>query len=223
MKVLPKNPLFGFQRVPFISRIIEYGHRAALKGYKKSLSVAVEQTVDKQLIRHTLQNLFAVPITLMESYYEVSLSNSNPLLHPARLYTMWKDWHPGVVYEKNAFFYSDWTLEASELLLQMDDEFQALLKTLHIREGAIPTILDYYECSNAESLTQKFHDIPAFKGILSPMIQTAEGFIPDFHNRYFTEDFPYGMRYIVNLAHQNNIDIPVIQTVYEWGFLFVNS
>ena len=218
MKVLPKNPLFGFQRVPFISRIIEYGHRAALKGYKKSLSVAVEQTVDKQLIRQTLQTLFAVPVTLMESYYEVSLSNSNPLLHPARLYTMWKDWHPGVAYEKNPFFYSDWTLDASELLIKMDEEFQALLKALHIREGAIPTILDYYDCSDAESLTQKFHVIPAFKGILSPMIQTAEGFIPDFHSRYFTEDFPYGMRYIVHLAHKNNIDIPVIKTVYDWGF-----
>lgn len=219
MKILPKNPLFGFQRVPFISRITEYGRRAALKGYKKTLSVAVEQTMDKHLIRQKLQSLFAVPIILLDSYYEASLSNSNPLLHPSRLYTMWKDWHPGVVYKKNSFFYSDWTLEASELLLQMDDEFQALLKALNIREGAIPTILDYYECSDAKSLTQKFHDIPAFKGILSPMIQTPDGFVPDFHSRYFTEDFPYGMRYIVELACKYNIDIPVIKTIFDWGIL----
>ena len=38
----------------------------------------------------------------------------HPLLHPSRLYTMWKDWHPGIVYEKNSFFYSDWTLEDVE-------------------------------------------------------------------------------------------------------------
>ena len=223
MKVLPKNPLFGFQRVPFISRITEYGHRAALKGYKKSLSVAVEQIVDKQLVRQKLQGLFAVPIMLMDSYYEVSLSNSNPLLHPARLYTMWKDWHPDIFYDRNPFFYSDWTIEASKLLLQMDDEFQTLLKALHIREGAIPTILDYYECSDAASLTQKFHDIPAFKGILSPMIQTPEGFVPDFHSRYFTEDFPYGMRYIVELAHQSKVEIPVINSVYGWGVSSLNN
>ena len=153
----------------------------------------------------------------MDNYYEVSLSNSNPLLHPARLYTMWKGWHPGVVYDNNPFFYSDWTLEASELLIKMDDEFQNLLRALHIREGAIPTILDYYECSDVASLTRKFQDIPAFKGILSPMVQMPEGFVPDFHSRYFTEDFPYGMRYIVDLAYKNNIDIPVIKTVYDWG------
>ena len=103
----------------------------------------------------------------------------------------------------------------------MDNEFQNLLRALHIREGAIPTILDYYECSDDESLTQMFHDIPAFKGILSPMVQTPEGFIPDFQSRYFTEDFPYGMRYIVDLANQNDIDIPVITTVYDWGIHIV--
>ncbi len=217
MKILPKNPLFGFQRVPFISRITEYGRRAVLKGYKKSLSVAIEQTDDEQHICDTLQELFDVPIVLMDSYYEVSLSNSNPLLHPARLYTMWKDWHPGVVYEKNPFFYSDWTLEASELLIKMDYEFQALLRALNIREDAIPTILDYYECSNPKSLAQKFHDIPAFKGILSPMIQTSNGFFPDFHSRYFTEDFPYGMRYIVETAAKVQAPIPTIDRVYQWG------
>lgn len=217
MKILPKNPLFGFQRVPFISRIVEYGHRATLKGYKKGLSVAVEQTSNIQLVRQQLQNLFKVPVTLMDSYYEVSLSNSNPLLHPARLYTMWKDWHPGIVYDRNPFFYSDWTLEASELLIKMDYEFQALLRTLNIREDAIPTILDYYECSSPKSLAQKFHDIPAFKGILSPMVQTPEGFVPDFHSRYFTEDFPYGMRYIVETAAKVQAPIPTIDRVYQWG------
>lgn len=217
MKILPKNPLFGFQRVPFISRITEYGHRAALKGYKKTLSVAVEQTNDKQHICDVLQELFDVPIVLMDSYYEVSLSNSNPLLHPARLYTMWKDWHPGVVYERNPFFYSDWTLEASELLIKMDNEFQALLRALDIREDAIPAILDYYECSNAESLTQKFHDIPAFKGILSPMVQTPEGFVPNFQSRYFAEDFPFGMRYIVETAAKVQAPIPTIDRIYQWG------
>ena len=40
---------------------------------------------------------------------------------------------------------------------------------------------------------------------------------PDFSSRYFIEDFPYGMRYIVDLAQKNNVDIPVIQTVYDWG------
>lgn len=216
--VLPSDiPLFGFQRVPFISRIIEYGKEAELKGYKETLHVAIENTTVKEPIREKLERLFEKPVTLADSYYEVSLSNSNPLLHPSRLYTMWKDWRPGNVYPRNPQFYAEWTMEASELLIQMDDEFQKLLYVLGLKPGCIPTILDYYESNDAVSLTQKLHDIRAFQGILSPMKEVEGEWIPDFSSRYFTEDFPYGMRFIVETAHEHNVEIPTIEEIYQWG------
>ena len=216
--VLPSDiPLFGFQRVPFISRIIEYGKKAELKGYKDTLHVAIERATDKESIRKELEQLFEKPVTLADSYYEVSLSNSNPLLHPSRLYTMWKDWRPGNVYPRNPQFYAEWTMEASELLIQMDDEFQKLLNVLGLKPGCIPTILDYYESNDAVSLTQKLHDIRAFQGILSPMKEIEGGWTPDFSSRYFTEDFPYGMRFIVETAHEHNVEIPTIEEIYQWG------
>lgn len=217
-KVLPSDiPLFGFQRVPFISRIIDYGKKAELKGYKDTLHVAIENTFEKEPIRAELEMLFEKPVSIAESYYEVSLSNSNPLLHPARLYTMWKDWRPGIVYPRNPQFYTEWTMEASTLLIQMDDEFQHLLKALGLKPGCIPTILDYYESTDAASLTQKLHDIKAFQGIPSPMKEVEGGWIPDFSSRYFTEDFPYGMRFIVETAHEQGVAIPTIEKAYQWG------
>ena len=216
--VLPSDiPLFGFQRVPFISRIIEYGKEAELKGYKDTLHVAIEHATDKEPIRKELEELFEKPVSLADNFYEVSLSNSNPLLHPARLYTLWKSWQPGIVYSKNPQFYAEWTVEASTLLIQMDDEFQQLLKTLGLKAGCIPTILDYYESTDEITLTQKLHDIKAFQGILSPMKEVEDGFIPDFSSRYFTEDFPYGMRFIVETAHKHDVPIPTIEKVYQWG------
>ena len=217
-KVLPPDiPLFGFQRVPFISRIIDYGKKAELKGYKDTLHVAIENTSEKEPIRAKLEKLFEKHVSIADSYYEVSLSNSNPILHPARLYTMWKDWQPGIVYPRNPQFYAEWTVEASTLLLKMDDEFQHLLKVLGLRASCIPTILDYYESSDALSLTQKLHDIKAFQGIPSPMKEVEGGWIPDFSSRYFTEDFPYGMRFIVETAHEHGIAIPTIEEIYQWG------
>ena len=217
-EVLPAvNPIFGFQRVPFISRTIEYGRKAELKGYKESLHVAIEHTDAKENLRIELERLFEKPVTLADNFYEVILSNSNPLLHPSRLYTMWKDWQPGIVYPRNPQFYAEWTLEASALLIQMDEEFQNLLKNLGLKPGSIPAVLDYYESADAESLTTKLQTIKAFQGILSPMKEVTGGFIPDFTSRYFTEDFPYGMRFIVETAHQRNVSIPTIDQVYQWG------
>lgn len=218
MDLLPETtPLFGFQRVPFIARLQEYGHSAALLGYKPKLFMAVEQTDDKESLRATVEQLLDVPVVLLASHYEVSLTNSNPLLHPSRLYTMWKDWHEDIVYPSQSLFYEEWTNEASELLIAMDREFFQLLKLLPVREGSIPSILDYYESKDAPSLTRKLRSIQAFKGILSPMKPVEGGFIPDFQSRYFTEDFPYGLRIIRQQAERHQLVVPIINKVLAWG------
>lgn len=217
-RLLPKEqPLFGFQRVPFISRTTEYGRSAELKGYKPLLNLAVEQTADKEALRLTIEQLFHTPTQLLQSHYEASLTNSNPLLHPSRLYTLWKDWHEGIVYDKNPYFYADWTQEAAQLYIDMDAEFQTLLRTLPVRSEAIPDVLTYYESHDAASLAHKLRTIPAFQGILSPMKEVEGGFLPNFHSRYFTEDFPFGMRFIIELAQEKGVQIPKIKEVYEWG------
>jgi len=217
-RLLPKEqPLFGFQRVPFISRTTEYGRSAELKGYKPLLNLAIEQTANKEALRLTIEQLFQTPTQLLQSHYEASLTNSNPLLHPSRLYTLWKDWHEGIVYDKNPYFYTDWTPEAAQLYIDMDAEFQTLLRTLPVRSEAIPDVLTYYESHDAASLAHKLRTIPAFQGILSPMKEVEGGFLPDFHSRYFTEDFPFGMRFIIELAQEKGVQIPKMKEVYEWG------
>lgn len=212
-----ETPLFGFQRVPFISRVTEYGRSASLLGYKSSLNIAVEQIEDKETLRQTIEMLFHAPVHLLGSYYEASLTNSNPLLHPARLYSLWKDWKPGQVYPEQSLFYEQWTDEASENFIAMDKEFQNLLSTLPVTSGSIPAILDYYESHDVASLTQKLQSIKAFQGIASPMKEVEGGFVPDFGSRYFTEDFPYGLELVCRLAQKQGVDTPVMKKVMEWG------
>ena len=223
MELLPASqPLFGFQRVPFISRVIEYGHKARLMGYKDSLNLAIERTEHPEQLRDTLADMLQTPIQLLGSYYEASLSNSNPLLHPSRLYTLWKDWHEGDIYPRVPFFYEEWTEETAQLYIQMDNELQSLLDLLPVRKGSIATVLDYYESTDAVSLAKKLRSIEAFKGILSPMKQVEGGYIPDFQSRYFTEDFPYGLAIIHRLAHEKGVPSPSIDMVYDWGIKMLN-
>ena len=217
-KILPSStPLFGFQRVPFISRLKQYGCSADLLGYKPSLNIAIEQTNEKEALRADIERFFKVPVKLLSSYYEVSLTNSNPLLHPARLYSLWKDWHEGVVYPQESLFYEEWTIEASTYLIKMDNEFQQLLDVLPVTKGSIPTILDYYESTDAVSLANKLQSIQAFKGIKSPMKKVDGGYIPDFGSRYFTEDFPYGLQIVQQQSRQHDISTPTIDEILHWG------
>lgn len=211
-----ESSLFGFQRVPYIARTVEYGHSANLLGYKPQLAIAVENVEDTKAFRQLVEVLWMTPTKLLASHYEVSLTNSNPILHTGRLYSMWKDWN-GEVYDHNILFYKEWTVEASQMLIDMDAEFMQLLDVLPVTKGVIPSLLEYYESYDAESLCNKIASIPAFQNITSPMKEVEGGWIPDFESRYFTEDFPYGLTYIWQLAHENGISCPNIDKVYEWG------
>lgn len=225
-KILDKDiPLWGFQRVPFIARVKEYGKNANLLGYKDSYNIAVEQALDesKENFRSFIEDVFERPTKLLNNYLEASLTNSNPILHTSRLYAMFHTWQPGVFYSRNVLFYEEWTKEASELLIAMDDEFFKLLSVLPVSSDFLPRILEYYGCNDAESLTDKLSSIEGFKGILAPMKKNDEGWIPDFSSRYYTEDFPYGLRFIWQLAHEHQIDTPTIDKVFEWGMSKINQ
>lgn len=223
MRVLDEDvPLWGFQRAPFIARTKEYGHSAHLLGFKSAHNIAVERCADKEQFRAIVESLFDAPVKLLNNYYEASLTNSNPLLHTSRLYTMFGNENEGRVYSRMILFYEEWTVEAAQLLIDMDKEFFNVLKHLPVSEGYLPRILDYYESRDAESLAQKISSILGFRGITSPMVETNVGWVPDFASRYFTGDFPYGLRYIWELAHQLNIDVPAIDKVYNWGLSKLN-
>ena len=210
----PEAALFGFQRVPYIARVKEYGSKALLLGYKDSLVAALENIPDREGFRAKLQELFETRVNLAGSYLEVSLSNSNPILHTGRLYTMFKG-RENEVFDHNILFYKEWTDEASQKLIDMDAEFFRLLAKLGI--SSIAPLLEYYESTDAASLTRKISSIPAFQAITSPMVQVEGGWKVDFGSRYFTEDFPFGLRWIKELAEENDIPTPVIDEVYNWG------
>ncbi|MBR4479520.1 MAG: NAD/NADP octopine/nopaline dehydrogenase family protein [Bacteroidales bacterium] len=217
--ILGKNAkLFGFQRVPYISRVVEYGKTANLLGYKSCLSAVLENIPDQEVFRSHLERLFMTPVTLLDNYYEVALSNSNPILHTSRLYTMFKG-KEDTVFDHMILFYKEWTDEASQKLIKMDAEFFLLLEKLGVT--SIPSLLSYYDSWDARSLTDKISSIPAFQTIESPMIEVEGGWKANFKSRYFTEDFPFGLRWIKELAEKEHIGVPVIDEVYAWGNEYV--
>lgn len=216
-----QSKLFGFQRTPFIARVGVYGHSANLLGYKPKVYIATENILDTEVFRQLVGKLWITSVELLKSFYEVSLTNSNPILHTGRLYSLFHNWD-GKPFDRNILFYEEWSDDSSDTIIKMDEEFFSLLGKLPVEKDSILPLLKYYESSDAASLTKKIKSIPAFRGLLSPMKETDNGFVPDFQNRYFTEDFPFGLRFIKELAEKYDISTPVIDKVYEWGMGKIN-
>ncbi|MDH6306215.1 opine dehydrogenase [Parabacteroides sp. PF5-5] len=208
--------LFGFQRVPYICRLIEYGKSAEIKGYKSKLKIAgclADGKLDE--LAAFFSQAFDTPTYTLNHYLEATLTNSNPLLHPTRIYGMLSK-ETTDAFDKEFMFYEEWDDYSSEVLINCDNEFQKILEHLPVKREEIPGILEYYESTDPASLTRKIRSITAFKGIKMAMINQAGKYYVDYSNRYFTEDIPFGLLIIKSIAEAMSMDTPYIDTLLQW-------
>lgn len=207
--------LFGFQRVPFISRVKNYGREAELKGYKSQLKIGGNRRSDLNRLAAFFSDALRTPTIPLGHYLEASLTNSNPILHPARIYGMLSPLEQNL-YEREFLFYEEWDDYSSDLLIRCDGEFQNILAHIPIHREEIPPLLAYYESSDAGSLTQKIRSIEAFRGIKMKMRPAGGRFAVDYTDRYFTEDIPYGLLIVKSLGLLVKEETPVIDEIIRW-------
>ncbi len=214
----PKAKGFALQRVPYTGRSKEYGHSATLKGYKPYLSVATANIEDPSKIVSIFEDWYSTPVRTLDHWLEVTLNNSNPLLHPCRMSVMFKDWTPEKVYNRIPYMYNnDWDDESSKCWIDCDNELHQILSKLPVDANKVPSILEYYECGNVPELTAKMQSIEPFKTVKAHMNEVPGGYVIDASVRYFTEDIPYGLLMIKAFAEVTNTDTPVIDHVLEWA------
>ncbi len=213
--VLGENfPLFAFQRVPFICRIIEKGKTVDISGLKNELfaaSTGVEKNKERYDLATTLfKKSFKTEIIHLSSYLETTISNSNPILHTTRLCSMIKN--PSD--KDKAFFYRDWDDETSKILLKCDKEISDIIISLAIPFPLFKTLTEHYEVDNWSELTVKMRSIEAFRNITFPLKEKGSGlFFPDPSNRYFTEDVPYGLLILRSIADICGVSTPGMDQV----------
>lgn len=215
--------LFGFQRVHSIARLEEYGKSVRMLGRKSKLELGSIPAKESGRISRLVSEMFNMPCTALPNYLCVTLTPSNQILHTARLYAMFKDYQQEMVYPKNFLFYEEWTQLSSEILFDCDEELQKLCKAIPLELSDVMSLKKYYESPTTEAMTRKISGIKAFKGLVAPMIKRANGWVPDLNSRYFSTDFPYGLKVIKELAVAFDVKTPTIDTIWNWYVKFDNK
>lgn len=206
--------IFGMQRVHAIVRISEYAKTVSCQGRKQSINIAVLPRKEAESVSQFIENLLDVDVFTLDNYMSVTFSPSNQILHTARLYSLFHDYTPRTKYSKVPFFYKDWDILSSDVLLNCDNELQDIMSKAGVL--GVASLLDHYESKNSLELQKKISSITAFSNILSPMVFKNDGYIPDFDNRYFTADFPYGLCLIKGFAVALGVSTPVIDKLIRW-------
>ena len=124
------NIFFGIERVPAIARLVKKGRTVKSTGYRNELHVASLPKDRAHECAKLIENIFDIPCTVIPNYLNLTMTPSNPILHTTRLRVLFKDWKPGVVYNRVPLFYEEWDDESSELLIACDEEIQQICRAL---------------------------------------------------------------------------------------------
>ena len=212
------NTFFALERVPAIARLVVKGKTVRSTGYKKEIHVASIPANKAQYCCDIIAGIFDTQeCSVIPNFLNLTMTPSNPILHTTRLRSLFRDYKPGLTYEKIPLFYEEWDDDSSTLLLLCDDEVQAICKALpEYRLEFVKSLRIHYESPTVEAMTAKISSIPAFKGLTTPQVKVDGGFIPDLHSRYFTADFSYGLSIIKQIAVFAGVDTPNIDETLAW-------
>lgn len=151
------------------------------------------------------------------SYLNLTLTPSNPILHTSRLYRLFKDYRLGKVYKHLPLFYEDWDDETTRLLFKCDAEVQALCQ--HLSEfdlSGIRSLKEHYGQVEVAAFSAKIRSIASFKGLKTPGLETAGGYLSDFSSRYFSADFAFGLKLILQVGNLAQVALPTCQMLMTW-------
>ena len=217
----------GLQRVHSVARIITKGVEVRESGVRKGIRIASIPLSFNKEASEFISECYSLPVEPLDNYLNVTLLNSNPILHTSRLYSVFHDYEDKKEYDKLPLFYEEWSLESSELLEKMDNELFSMigyLKDNGMEVNQITTLLEHYESTNPLEMTRKLNSINSLKGLTTPSKLNENGkYIPDLSSRYFTADFPYGLDILLSFSYLLKVPCPNMQMVSDWYHRITNT
>lgn len=209
--------LFGFQRVPFVARLIKYGHSTNLMSWKPYSVVGTLRYGDLQDACSVVKAC-GLRTVQAANYLAVSLAPSNPIIHTACIYGLFSGHTVDEVYPNVKRLYEEWGDEESSNMLAMDAELHSLFEAVpNLDMSSVRPLCEHYESPDARALTRKILSIPSFKNLLSPMkAATNGGTCVDLNSRMFTEDFPFGLAIIRGFGELFGMAMPTVDKILSW-------
>ena len=120
------NTIFGFERVPYVARVQQYG--VSVRASKKSkYRLAALPSSKTNEVCSIITNLFNRPCKPMSEFISMTLT---PSLHASRLYDLYKDHITGQEYDQSPFFYREWRDSASYITFEIDEELHRVCESL---------------------------------------------------------------------------------------------
>lgn len=238
-----KTTVAGIVPMPLNCRITDWGKKVDLAALKYSYDIATIPANKADMAAAAFSALLQKPCNAIGNYVGIGLHCSNPNLHPGRLYRMWSGYQEGATYPENPLFYESWDDESSNWLMKLNDERLSIWKAILDKfpetgkVEQVPDMLTYIRSiygpqvkrpayanpNRVSAFTSCIVSCDGFKGFRCPMQKQGDAWVPDFTNRYFTEDIPEGVCMYKGIADLAGVETPVIDEIVTFFQKFMGK
>lgn len=229
------SAIFGLQHVPWLARWEEYGKAVELIGPKEFLCAAVSPPCARTMVQLLMQQCFDQRCKLIPNFMCLTLTPSNQIIHPARYYTMFKDWDGVRAYRQDEIswgLYTEFDAEAAKYLALLDEELQTIKNALvakcpnldlstvmPIQERIIQQYSD--DVKDRSNLQMVVSSNKGYASCRMPVTAVPGGFHPNVQGRLFQEDVPSGLCVLRGIAEILGVPTPTIDLMIEWHQKFM--
>lgn len=226
---------FAFGLIPWICRIIKYGHVGVTYGckaanYAACYTMEYFKQIDEELLENICYKWFGKgKVEQAENFLSLTLSVDNQIIHTSRCLGLYKvhgrTWKNK---EDVPWFYKDYDDVSANLLAALDDDYTKIREAVVKKhpEKYYSYMLDYlalerfsYKSSNTD-IKESFVTSQTLVSIGTPVVQNEEGLWEvDRNHRFFLDDIYYGNCIAKWMAEKLNIETPTIDEILHWAQL----
>lgn len=204
----------GLQRSPILCRVRRSGQLVELFGVRTEVVAASTDPGRRIAARRLLSNLLPFRFVLAPDYDCVAISPSNPLIHPARVYSCER-------LGRNPLgggmrFYADWDDEASKVLLALHADVARLRDVMHLPKKYLRTLADVANPSSPSELTILHRAQTCLAELMVPLCRRNQRVMVDREHRFCREDIGEGLGYILEVAGRAGVAMPTARAIFDW-------
>ncbi|XP_052774594.1 opine dehydrogenase-like [Mya arenaria] len=222
--------VISLESLPWACRILEFGRRVQVLGFKDVLGASVIPGKGKYKVsplEFAQRIMGAKPVLkATQNYIAVNLM-AKSIVHPPVLYGKWRNWDGNPLPEPPLFYQGVDDIQA-DMLTKVSNEVVATAKEIERQNNeldmsAVIHVLNWYrlyyseQISDDSSLRSCMVTNSAYNGLLHPMKKVEGGYVPDFNFRYTAEDVPFGLVVMKGIAECVGMKTPTLDEVIVWA------
>ncbi|KAL3869243.1 hypothetical protein ACJMK2_041950 [Sinanodonta woodiana] len=230
--VVDKCAILNCESLPWACRLLEFGKKVQIQGFKESLSTSLIMGHGKYKLPplELIQKILGERPKLVKTknYLAVNLM-AKSIVHPPIMYGKWcLDWDGEPLKLGAPLFYQGVDDVQADLLSKVSDEVVNTSKKIQeirpeLDMSEVIHIFDWFtinyrdQISDSSNLKMAMRTNKAYNGLLHPTRKENGNLVPDFSYRYITEDVPFGLVVIKGIAEIVGVETPTMDKIINWA------